>query len=91
MTNFKKSSLHFWTKFDDFFHHFYGERMEIVLTITPLTPSSGMDFHSFHIFSNLMPSLTQEQHHQSVYLSPHHLVPGAYEVVNLVSKILAHL
>ena len=38
-----------------------------------------------------MASISQEQHHQSVYLSPHHLVPGAYEVVNLVSKILAHL
>ena len=38
-----------------------------------------------------MASISQEQHHQSVYLSPHHLVPGAYEVINLVSEILAHL
>ena len=51
-TNFFKSSLHFWTKFDDFFHHFYGERMDIVLTITPLTPSSGMEI-SIHFISFL--------------------------------------
>ena len=33
-TNFLKSSLHFWTKFDDIFHQSYGEKMEIVLTHT---------------------------------------------------------